>query len=1087
MEEDLSDADTPDTFSRSSDSFDFGLTNGEAAQVLQCSAAFKSEVVVMEGNEQSPKVRDMDRQSTDSGKDCKKPRRDIGDSMVNGNGEDAIHQVPEVNGNFDGDHTVPALPASQEVKSLVENILSSALEEATLGIRNEIQKLSPSTSIIVNPLPESSEIPEDLLCNFNPEDGEILEILQPHIASTDSKVDQTKEGELQKPVPPPHRTLARDFPKLPLVDNLFTVNLVDDIISSAIDEAVHNPPPFECEDVSDLVFLGQSTLEDREGSQERADFKEASPAGSDTIPREPVERTLVTEILFVSETSFMDDLPEEKEIQEDDKTDETSEQVPGSPSVQLNPDAPVFVPSFLKENETESEDGSPQKREPETPTEEEEESPISDSPDTVISPSAIHDEDTSVTSTEEIIGSPESKRTLNLDVEKDLLTAEVAAELSALDEILDSEMKGITDLSSEESNEESSQKPASQSSTTNDLLTDVKHLLHEEYVTTSEPATPQPLSKSDETTLSPENAQSTVSNDESVVSSVEFPESEISVRPVESLPEKNIKKPADIMQTLEDAIQKSLDDLPHSEETKKLCSVDKEEFMDAHSPETIEKPTDSQQADDSQIDSAIENSLNSNKDMDILGSILLDDNLDTKSLNISENRIFQSQSVPSNPENPGISSLVDVSSVPEKQEVKLLDLEEVDLSSNLKSSFQEQENYGSEQQASESLDTTQDVFTKEISISKESSQAPEESGNETTSIGSEIWQKELDGSSLSNFLPVDGKISPALISLESDPAPPTPTHKSDVTDHPLSQKPQDILDDEDAELEGDFDYVGEKYMTESQEFYDPTKFKNYYQICSSVDVPDSPRDQAIVALQSQTPPISPQAQSPLVAKVKTSEKGRKVNVPMDNLQPRTSEIVVHESDDLSECGSEDIETIGHRYEASEAHRHLYVNRLSLAAELLGTRQDLPYDDEFKPLVDSEGTVIAAPPPTPASPFTGAEAHSNRHIYDSYYGSRDPPTSPTTAGSVAVGPLRSSGGREVSDSGVQSEESGDDADDETKQKAKRDKNGKSDDEQDVFDKSRVTGFSYKQFGGGRRPISSVLKGKTDPLCLCCNIM
>ncbi|XP_076373605.1 uncharacterized protein LOC143258470 [Tachypleus tridentatus] len=68
-----------------------------------------------------------------------------------------------------------------------------------------------------------------------------------------------------------------------------------------------------------------------------------------------------------------------------------------------------------------------------------------------------------------------------------------------------------------------------------------------------------------------------------------------------------------------------------------------------------------------------------------------------------------------------------------------------------------------------------------------------------------------------------------------------------------------------------------------------------------------------------------------------------------------SEIIVHEVDTLSEAGSEDVELIPHRYESqSSGQKHIYVNRLSLAVELLKTQEALPYDEEFKPLPVGDG-------------------------------------------------------------------------------------------------------------------------------------
>ncbi|XP_013780323.1 uncharacterized protein LOC106464717 [Limulus polyphemus] len=76
---------------------------------------------------------------------------------------------------------------------------------------------------------------------------------------------------------------------------------------------------------------------------------------------------------------------------------------------------------------------------------------------------------------------------------------------------------------------------------------------------------------------------------------------------------------------------------------------------------------------------------------------------------------------------------------------------------------------------------------------------------------------------------------------------------------------------------------------------------------------------------------------------------------IDDFTRLRSEIIVHEVDTLSEAGSEDVELIPHRYESqSSGQKHIYVNRLSLAVELLRTKEALPYDEEFKPLPVADG-------------------------------------------------------------------------------------------------------------------------------------
>lgn len=82
----------------------------------------------------------------------------------------------------------------------------------------------------------------------------------------------------------------------------------------------------------------------------------------------------------------------------------------------------------------------------------------------------------------------------------------------------------------------------------------------------------------------------------------------------------------------------------------------------------------------------------------------------------------------------------------------------------------------------------------------------------------------------------------------------------------------------------------------------------------------------------------------------------KDELPEDLRDPPGSrmEIEVHEMDTASEAGSEDVEILGHRYETNAPpDKHVYVNKLSLAAELLRTKESLPYDNEFKRLVEDD--------------------------------------------------------------------------------------------------------------------------------------
>ncbi|KAF8791402.1 hypothetical protein HNY73_006274 [Argiope bruennichi] len=64
----------------------------------------------------------------------------------------------------------------------------------------------------------------------------------------------------------------------------------------------------------------------------------------------------------------------------------------------------------------------------------------------------------------------------------------------------------------------------------------------------------------------------------------------------------------------------------------------------------------------------------------------------------------------------------------------------------------------------------------------------------------------------------------------------------------------------------------------------------------------------------------------------------------------SEEILIHEADSCSDAGSEDVELIPHRYESEtflNESKHMYINKLSLAVELLRTQESLPYDEQFK--------------------------------------------------------------------------------------------------------------------------------------------
>ncbi|XP_023219003.1 uncharacterized protein LOC111621165 isoform X1 [Centruroides sculpturatus] len=94
--------------------------------------------------------------------------------------------------------------------------------------------------------------------------------------------------------------------------------------------------------------------------------------------------------------------------------------------------------------------------------------------------------------------------------------------------------------------------------------------------------------------------------------------------------------------------------------------------------------------------------------------------------------------------------------------------------------------------------------------------------------------------------------------------------------------------------------------------------------------------------------------------IDTSATCTKDELPEDLRDPPGSrmEIQVHEMDTASEAGSEDVEILGHRYETSASpDKHVYVNKLSLAAELLRTKESLPYDNEFKRVVDDDTPTI----------------------------------------------------------------------------------------------------------------------------------
>ncbi|XP_015926067.2 putative uncharacterized protein DDB_G0282133 isoform X2 [Parasteatoda tepidariorum] len=68
----------------------------------------------------------------------------------------------------------------------------------------------------------------------------------------------------------------------------------------------------------------------------------------------------------------------------------------------------------------------------------------------------------------------------------------------------------------------------------------------------------------------------------------------------------------------------------------------------------------------------------------------------------------------------------------------------------------------------------------------------------------------------------------------------------------------------------------------------------------------------------------------------------------------SNEINVYEADSGDDAGSEDLELIPHRYESESflnKSKHLYENKLSLAVELLRTKESLPYDAQFKRVIE----------------------------------------------------------------------------------------------------------------------------------------
>lgn len=128
------------------------------------------------------------------------------------------------------------------------------------------------------------------------------------------------------------------------------------------------------------------------------------------------------------------------------------------------------------------------------------------------------------------------------------------------------------------------------------------------------------------------------------------------------------------------------------------------------------------------------------------------------------------------------------------------------------------------------------------------------------------------------------------------------------------------------------------------------------------------------------------------------------------------EILIHEAETDSDAGSEDVELLPHRYE-SESYRnenkHMYVNKLSLAVELLRTHENLPYDDEFKRVENENNPASGAVNLAYVDDTCSTEQYNtNGKIYDKQAERIQFPV-------VLSFPLS------AADSGVQSEDSADD--------------------------------------------------------------
>lgn len=223
-----------------------------------------------------------------------------------------------------------------------------------------------------------------------------------------------------------------------------------------------------------------------------------------------------------------------------------------------------------------------------------------------------------------------------------------------------------------------------------------------------------------------------------------------------------------------------------------------------------------------------------------------------------------------------------------------------------------------------------------------------------------------------------------------------------------------------------------------------------------------------------------------------------------------SEIVVHEGDSGSEAGSEDVELLPHRYESQGGEKHLYVNKLSLAVELLRTHEKLPYDDEFKRVVEDEGENLQ---------YSGKEVVVTRSkkvsnvpsgaVNLAFIGDISPkvhtslgistplddrnvvvdrsPASIMILQETAQGQHRHSH-ISTADSGVQSEDSGDEMGEEAKETYGRLGFTECED-QELWNPADDATMGYRRFGAQARRRFNIFTPRTGGLnpCFCCCIM